>query len=518
MSTLRAYTPPAAIPEITAPASSFAYRPIDIADRADRDYLESVASMSRSSAGLSWRYYDTVGEVHYAISRSSRLAGYGQFYAERINTRGQAIDSKDQGVVADIVAGIYGRFGGVRGLIERYYTLMKIPAEGYLIRVREGGDVDGYWVLSPDEIEPASLVGGRPKLGEPVKWITASIPSTGGGNTNFTREVRPEDFIGRIWNPSKRYVDMVDSAMYAQHQLCEELVMLTDNIKGRLQQRFALAGLLLIPSEINDAQIAGPTPGEVHSDKVMNYLITIMTRNVMNHEHALAHIPAILKGPAEVLDKVRHVVMETLVHETEIAQRQELIGRILDGLEVSKSQSKDGEDQSHWGRWEASNDEIRVAVRPDLEAFCHTLTRAVLHAELKARNWEPGRIRGWRVGLDLTDAVSKTNQGEDFRLAFDRVWVSAEAGRKVIGAKPEDAPDEKEQIRIIGWKQGDPYLALYGLKEAENIDWDKVGKGSSSTGPDPDSPADGGKVGPGVGDPGSPNDRDSDEKRSDRPG
>jgi hypothetical protein len=140
----------------------------------------------------------------------------------------------------------------------------------------------------------------------------------------------------------------------------------------------------------------------------------------------------------------------------------------------------------------------------------------VLWRELLARGWEPGRVRPWRIGYDLTDAQVKSNQGEDTRQAWDRGWVNAAFGRSVAGADPTDAMDNPEYVRWVGVKTGNPVLAVYGL-EGINVDWDSVAAFGSKTGPDPKSEGDDEKAGPGTGQPGSPDDNDSDTPKSERP-
>lgn len=489
-----------------------AYKAIDVSQEGDRHYLETTTSIGRHSSRQSWKHYDTIPEAHYAISRTAKLAGFGILIPERTNALGQVTNTKDAGVVADIVSGIYGTFGGLQGLLERFETLMKVTAEAYLIRVPD----DGYWLLSPDEIDAQSFTStGKVDLTKPIRWITASVTSHSGERNQFVREIQPEDFLGRIWNPSKRFSDMVDSPLAALDTICEELIDLTDTIHARIKMRFALNGLLLIPSEANDANIAGPIPGQEHSDKVISYLIAAMSRNIQNHKDPLAAIPPIIKAPAVTLETFRHMIFETAIDERDMEIRAELIGRILSGLDVNKQQSTDNEGSTHWNAWASAQDEIRVSVKPDLRALCAALTKAVLRTELLKRGWSAGQINPWRIGIDLSEAITQINQAEDFRQAFDRIAVNEAAIRRSVGAKESDAPVGAEKIRIIGLKLQDPYLAVFGLDEAVEIDWDKV-KTTKPTGPAA-GPGQPGRAGPGVGSPGSPGSADRDTPKSKTP-
>lgn len=518
MPELKTYTPPSRSLLTTAPTTQFAYRPININNRADRDYLDTSIRISRFSARDAWKHYDEIGEVHYGIDRTAAVAGYARLFPQKVSTAGIPIDDKEEGVLAEIVSGIYSPFGGTRALLERADTLMRVPGEGYLIRVREGEEVDGYWILSPDEIQSANLLDGKPEPGAPIKWITATTTGTTGQDENFVREVKAEDFLGRIWNPSKRYVDMVNSPMAALKGECEELIALTDSIMGRLRNRFALAGLLLIPSQMNDVNIAGPIPQQEHANKILSFLIAMMTRNVRNHDRADAHIPGILMGPAEVLDQVRHLVFDNAIDETDIQLRAELIGRILTGLDIQKGQTQSNEDSNHWNAWSNSEDERRIAVQPKLEALCWTFTRAILHKELKEKNWTAGKITPWRVWFDLSEASTQINQSENFRLGWDRGWVSEDAGRRSIGAVKTDEMSPEERIRWAGFITKDPYLLTFGLDKQGGIaiDWTKVG--ASQKQPGPTAGGEGGKVGPGSKPAGSPSSRDSDKPKAKEPG
>lgn len=515
MTSLKTYHPP--IPALRRASSElFAHRPLDLGNIDDRGYLQGATAMGREASEESWLNYNRIGEVRYAVSRSARIAGYARFQGQRVGRTGEVEDVAENGVVADLVEEMYGKFGGTRGLIERYYTLMKIPGDSYPIWVAEGGVRDGLWFLSPHEIDNSSIIGGKVDVNKPVKWITGRMQSPE-GTQNFTRTVRQEDFLGRLWSPSKQYTDEADSPMLALNGMCEMLHTLTQNIMGRLKQRFALAGLLLISNDISDAAINGPaTEGQYSSDKVMNYLITIMTRNVMNHDQGKAQMPAILKGPTEAIDAVRHIIIDTQIAETDLKIRAQLIDRILDGLDQQKQGVTGGENTNHWGMWAVSDEERRITVQPDLEALCFALTKMILWKRLQDRGWEPAKIRRWRVGFDLSHSAVKTNIAEDARQAWDRGAVSNEFLRRSIGASDEDVPSNDEYVRWLGIKMDDPVLATYGLEGIE-VAALPVRASSETPGPNPDSPGDDPQVGPGVGDPGSPNDRDSDAPRSEEP-
>lgn len=503
---------------------AFAHEPINIAQVYDREYLNSLVANQSGDATLSWTNYRRIGEVRYAIQRSARIAGSARLVAAKVNEKGQIVETKDRGVEADIVSMITSRFGGTRGLIERYYTLMNVPGQSFFTKVRENrdgtGNLDGYWFLSASEIAKEGDPERRAKAKASLTWTMRR--AAGANSIVSTRSISPEDFLGRVWAPDHQFVEDVNSPMEAINPLCEQLHTLNETLAGRLRQRFALAGILLIPNEISDAAIsadekARPRDGLYSSDKVMNYLIHVMTTNVINHAKGLASIPILLKGPAAVLDKVRHMVMDVKIFEEDLKHRAVLIESIFTSLNQQKQSVTGGEDTSHWGQWAIADEERRITVQPELDSGCHALTRLVLWPELQARGRKAGSILPWRVWYDLSAAQVRSNQGEDARQGFDRMVVSGTWLRNLMGATDEDAPSDAEYVRQLGVLIKNPILATYGL-EGVDVDWDRAAAWGKSPGPTADSPGDDPQVGPGVGDPGSPDDRDSDTPRSEEPG
>ena len=517
---VREYNPPsgASVPLDVG----LAHQSIDINKELDRNYLNAIVADASGDAPNSWMNYRRIGEVRYAITRSAHIAGYTRLVAAEVNERGEIIQTKDRGVEAELVQGITSRFGGVRGMMERYYTLMQVPGQGFLTRVRSGldgkGDMDGYWVLSASEIQQEGDVEARARSRDPLTWRMKRSGSRN-GNTSMTRQIQSEDFLGRLWTPDHEFTQDVNSPMQSVNSMCEQLNTLTESISGRLRQRFTHAGILLIPNEINDAAISGSTPsdGKFSHDKVMNYLIHVMTTNVVNHAQGMAAIPIILKGPAAVLDMVRHIVEESTIADTDLKLRAELIGRILTALDQPSGATNDGQDENHWNSWATADNERRIAVVPHVESFCHALTRMVLWPQLVERKRPPKSVMKWVVWYDLSRADMRSNQEESARQLWDRIGIPTSTLRRMAGVGEDEIPTDEEYVRQLGVVMKNPVLATYGMEGVEAV-LERASTWAKTPGPTPDSPADDDEVGPGTGDPGSPSDRDSDTPRSEEPG
>jgi hypothetical protein len=495
-----------------------AVAPIRLSSESDRLYLDQVLRESRRKGKQAWKHYDDLGEVHYSIRRTARVAGYTKFVVKRTGADGKAKEPDSRAV--DIVEGIYSRDGGLRGLVEQYYTLLKVPADMILVRTRdEDNDHDGYAFLSADSIDQVSTDGSSTERG--LRWLR--MPNVGPGSSMAevrSTRIPPEDVLGRIWQPSARFADVPDSALAALEVECDTLKTLTLTVKAKLRSRFALAGILFLPNTISQARIAGLNPKTGMSSSVMDDVIAALTRNVTNWEDASTWLPILLMGEEDAGGKIEHITLDREVFETDIRLRAELIERILFGLDIIGGAAKGGEESSHWGAWEASDQERRIAVAPDLDTLTWALERVVLRAQMQDAGIDDATILEHELEWDLSDAAVRTNQQEDVRQAYDRGAAGAAAVRRASGISEEDAMTEAEQIIHAGTKVQNPILMSYGYqgKKWADVDWKKVNEyGQAPPGPAPASTGTKAKAGPGVGNPGAPGGGDRDGPKRSRP-
>lgn len=504
---------------------NLAARPVDLAVPRDQLYLNSVVSWSKNSAIRPWQWAKEIGEVHYALARNRKIGGYARLNIYKVNADGSRGAIVTGGIPAELGRTVRSVYGGTRGFIERYLQLQSVPGDAYLIRLRDDKQqIIGYdWISSGemniDELKNAGT--GSQRVVEPnqaVKRITLAIGSN--GNAALEQEIAAEDFLGRVWTPAGQFIEEADSPLRALDTECEMLHILTLSIKGRILSRFAMNGLLYFPKEINAVLSAAPAakPGEFHTDTILNQIINAMTWAVMNPDDPKSRIPIMVTGAGDLGKQIQQIMVDAKIDETDMTLRGELIDRILTGLDNQPGQIKTSKETNHWQNWYQSDDERRVHVQPHLDTMCWALNCLVLYPALEKANYTPGRILGLTFGYDLTEANIKTNLAEDSRQLRDRFLIGDAATRKYSGADEGDAASEEEYVRMVGVKLADPYLATFKLKVQGDIDFAKVAV-QPAPGPDALNPGGDPKVGPGVGDPGSPNpkDRKTDTPRKLRP-
>lgn len=484
--------------EVVAAAS------IDLSDEADWRRLRTTQSVDTRTSDRPWKWYDEIGEVNYCVGRGGKLAGYAKLTARKINKDGSPGEIMATGPAAQIAARLSSPYGGQRGLIDRFYTLLKVPGSAYLIRCRDAdGDVEGYDVIDAAEIHRASL--DTVKKPGVVMRITSPAPGASTGDVSMV-EIRPEDFLGRIWRPASRYVEVAKSPLNALDTECELLYLLTKDIKGKISSRFALNGILFWPNQLNEVRSGAPNSqptGQenemVDANDTIARLIKTMQWNITHSGDANSALPIIASGDAQYGEKIQHIIMDQALAETDMKLRAELVERIYSGLDVQRAQATGEGSSNHWNAWNNSDDELKVNIKPDVEMFCWAVTRMILHREMQEMGIAPSTINKYCIWYDLAEAVTAVNAAEDARQARDRIIISEAAARARTGYTEDEAPDDIDRIRAVGLAMDIPQLALYGLEEADKIDWDSIPQTAPTPGPSADTEGDTPRSSPGRG-------------------
>jgi hypothetical protein len=463
----------------------------------DRKWLAANIARTKSSGRQAWSDYERIGEVRKAISRAARIAGYAKLRVVRINADGTDGETIDTGEAADIVQTIYAPYGGVRGLVDRFFACMKVPGDSYLMRYKaDDGKYDGYHFLSADEID-------WPTIGEAsfanmpsndIKWVT--LPSGGGGAMSdaLARPVSGKDMLGRVWLPGRRWIDVPDSPLAALETECEVLWGLTEAMKANIYQRFILGGMMAFPSEIQTVRVA-----------------------------ETSRIPILISCKGENIEQIKMIFVDREIFETDLKLRAELIERILFGLDIQVQATKGNEDANHFSAWVQSDEEVRIAVQPDLDTMCWALTRLVLHRQLQESGRMPeADIANLRIAWDMSESATRTNKQEDSRQLWDRAAIGSAPMVRSAGFSPtDDKMSEAELIRWAGIKHDNAYLTLCDAQSFNDIDWEMAKQfGGVKPGPSTGGEGDDPNAGPGVGDPGSPSkgERDRTKRTSKTPG
>ena len=380
--------------ELTAAARS-----LDTASSiGDSTYVRSLLPAARAAAKKPYEWYNGIGEIHYAVDRGARIAGYAQLYVCKVRPDGEPGDIVERGLEGAIGRSLISPYGGMRELVSRFYKHMTVPGDCLLIKSRDGKDFAGYETLSPEECQLADEDGfGAASRNMHVNGLRRyTMPPAGIGNverTAIAQEIAAQDVLGRIWRPSSQWIDLADTPLKAIQTQCEILHLLTVNLKAKLLSRLALNGILFVPSELNE--ITYPFGKQGPAMSTIDRLMLVATESVLNHDRPESAVPVMVAGNKDLAEAIRFIEMDRAILETDMKLRAELLDRILMSLDVQPMDVKGMGDSNHW----CLDDQTEIMTKRGWMG----IDDLVVGDEVLALNHETG-LSEWRVVTDRYDA------------------------------------------------------------------------------------------------------------------
>lgn len=486
----------------------------------DPNGMMQSAARNTFSRGLGckpWEWYDKIGEVHFAVNRHARVAASARLGVYVLNAEGVPGDLATNDAALEVSQLLTSPRGGQRELIHRYIQLSKVPGFMHLMRVQDTDGMDGLMFRSAEEVTVtgASDRGSKAKVEITGLPRGASASAFGGPTTDgYSIEVDPASLLGDVWNPHPRFYDAPDSALLALEAECYQLHLLSMTNQGRILSRLAMSGILYLPDSVlnisSASTVVATHDGAAMANPALASLIKSFVANLSDPGSARSVAPIIASGPAADSQAMRMIDTGGALFETDMKLREELLGRIITGLDSSRSGVTGREGMNHFSSWSEDASDMKENIRPELEQLCFVLTKFVLWPELRAAGMSDEEMARHVIWFDMSDAESHINKADNARQLVDRAGVALKTARRAAGFNEDDRPSDEEYVRQVGFIMRDPYLATYGLDLA--IEWDRV-TGNTQPGPLPSEQGDEPPSAPGVGDPGSPPDSN---ERSDR--
>lgn len=337
------------------------YRPLTAAASVikinDKGEVEQFKNRRSSAASAwqteAWEYYDAIGEIKYAFNLVASVVSRIRLYAAVSNDPSDApvpVDSDarlDPALAAAAqraLARLNSAYGGQPGLLRDAALNLSVTGECYLVQVpeRPGQGLPETWdIRSTDELS-VDPRGGT--------MVTPRRDLAGGGMSSNKGgfQLPNRAFVGRIWRPHPRYSDEADSSLRGMLDLCAELLLLNRTFRATARSRLN-AGALYLPDGLSVAASPDPdypydddldlSPGmtaEEAADEFEDQLIDAMTTPIRDEDSASAVVPLIIRGPAELGDKIKQFKFERSF-DPALAQRADrVLERILQGLDVPK--------------------------------------------------------------------------------------------------------------------------------------------------------------------------------------
>ena len=427
----------------------------------------------RRSAGSSawqaeaWEYYDAIGEIKYAFNLVASVVSRIRIYAAVVDDpsetpisvrQSELIDDRLAAASERALARLNSAYGGQAGLLKDAALNLSVAGECYLVQMpaRPAYNLPESWdIRSVDEVTT------DPKGGFNVIGRREQTAATQGG-IDKNSKLGNNAFVGRIWRSHPRYSDEADSSLRGLLDLCAELLLLNRTFRSTARSRLN-AGALYLPDGLSvAAQADGDFPydsedgigpnftAEEAEDEFEEQLMDAMTTPIRDEESASAVVPLIIRGPAELGDKIKQFKFERSFDPALAERSDRVLERILQGLDVPKDVVTGLANVKYSNAMQIDESLYKAHIEPLMLLIADALTVVYLRPYLIANGFEETQVNKIVVWYDPSAIATRNDRATDADAGFDRMAVSANTWRRAHGFSDADAPTPTElSIRLL---------------------------------------------------------------------
>lgn len=419
-------------------------------------------AVTRTWQHAAWGYTHTVPELNAAKLYVGNALSRCDLVVGKRNPDGtveQGMDGDEpaegfDGAIAeeatDIIHTIRAPRGGQTELLRSFGEKNFVTGELYIVPQ----DTPSGLVFEPLSTQELMREGNR--------WVRYLGPG-------FKNEPLPPDTEPiRIWRPDSQWSMLADSSVRSCLEILEELVILTRLVRASAISRMALAGLLLIPEELDFPQDEEDMDGDLAESRnpLAIDMVNTGAKAIEDPSSAAAWQPFIIQGAAEFLAHVRHIPFQGDDQEKVIARR-EALERLAQGLDLPVEVILGHQQTTFANAAQISEDTFKLHLEPALSLFCDALTTCVLWpAMAKTRGIDidhldgapyPDDILTAAVTFDASKLISRPDRSKDMVLLYTRDFTQTAIGRgelrESLGLDPEGYPDDEEvAMRIDAYR------------------------------------------------------------------
>ena len=428
----------------------------------------------RRSAGSSawqseaWEYYDAIGEVKYAFNLVASVVSRIRIYAATVEDASESpvsvrssskIDPRLAAAAERALSRLDSAYGGQAGLLRDAALNLSVAGECYLVQMpaKPGHNIPESWdIKSVDELM-ADSKGGYNVVGR--REQSSSQGSMYQGQNN---KLSNKAFVGRIWKSHPRFSDEADSSLRGLLDLCAELLLLNRTFRATARSRLN-AGALYLPDGLSvAAQGDGDFPYdddnalnpdftvEEAEDEFEEQLMDAMTTPIRDEESASAVVPLIIRGPAELGDKIKQFKFERSF-DPALAQRADrVLERILQGLDVPKDVVTGLANVKYSNALQIDESLYKAHIEPLMLLIVDALTVVYLRPYLTAQGFSETEVDRIVVWYDPSAVSTRNDRASDADSGLDRGAISYDSWRRAHGFSMSDAPSTNEvAIRLL---------------------------------------------------------------------
>ena len=415
----------------------------------------------------SWEYYDAIGEIKYAFNLVASVVSRIRLYAAAVDNPAESpvpvhnsdvVEQRLASAAERALARLDSAYGGQAGLLRDAALNLSVSGECYLVQfpARAGSGTPESWdIRSTDELQ---VDAKNQYLIIPRRDVVTS----GGKNAAAALKLPNTSFVGRIWRAHPRYSEEADSSMRGLLDLCAELLLLNRTFRATARSRLN-AGALYLPDGLSVAASPDPdypyddenelNPGmtaEEAADEFEDQLIDAMTTPIRDEDSASAVVPLIIRGPAELGDRIKQFKFERSF-DPSLAQRADrVLERILQGLDVPKDVVTGLANVKYSNALQIDEALYKAHIEPLMLIIVDALTVMYLRPALISSGFREEDVKRVCLWYDPSQVATRNDRAADADSGFDRMAISFDTWRRAHGFSSADAPEAKEvALRLL---------------------------------------------------------------------
>ena len=223
------------------------------------------------------------------------------------------------------------------------------------------------------------------------------------------------------------------------------------------------AGALYLPDGLSVA--AGPDPdmpyddadgiyaeqtAEEAADEFEDQLIDAMTTPIKDEDSASAVVPLIIRGPAELGDKIKQFKFERSFDASLVARADRVLERIMQGLDVPKDIVSGLANVKYSNALQIDESLYKAHIEPLMLLIADAFTVVYLRPYLVANGYPEADVARIHIWYDPSQIATRNDRATDADQGFEKMAVSYDTWRRAHGFSDQDAPTPQEvALRLI---------------------------------------------------------------------
>jgi hypothetical protein len=175
-----------------------------------------------------------------------------------------------------------------------------------------------------------------------------------------------------------------------------------------------------------------------------------MTTPIKDEDSASAIVPLIIRGPAELGDKIKQFKFERSFDPALAERSDRVLERIMQGLDVPKDVVTGLANVKYSNALQIDEALYKAHIEPLMLLIVDALTVMYLRPYLVANGYSEAEVSRVCIWYDPSQVATRNDRATDADSGFDKMAVSFDTWRRAHGFSESDAPDPAElALRLI---------------------------------------------------------------------